>query len=398
VRSLRVLHAVACINEATGGTAVSVTGLAAALAAGGHRSSIVALDFPWLGRPRSAGGAEVHLERAPAASRRLGSFSPGLARQLTRGAGDSDVVHNHGVWLLPNRYARLASERAAVPLVISPRGMLDPWSRRRGRIKKLAAWHLYERSNIRAAAAFHATSDEEARSIRACGVRVPIAVIPNGVDVPACIDSLRSAELRARLPGGDKRYVLFLSRLHPKKGIELLLAAWRTVHDEQPNVHLLIAGGDEGGYRATLEEHASRLGVAASVTFTGPIDGELKAIAYANAHVFVLPSFSENFGIVVAEALAHGAPVIATKATPWEVAATHGCGWWIDVGAAPLVNALRSALAASEQERCDMAARARLLAHDRFAWGPIAKDMANFYQWICDDHCRPSTAPGFLAA
>jgi glycosyltransferase involved in cell wall biosynthesis len=133
------------------------------------------------------------------------------------------------------------------------------------------------------------------------------------------------------------------------------------------------------------------------VTFVGSLDGDLKSAAFANAEVFVLPSFSENFGIVVAEALAHGAPVITTKATPWRSLVDHRCGWWIDTGVEPLVTALRAALVLSSAERADRAARGRALVRERFSWGPIAAAMAEFYAWICDEHCRPAVAPPFLA-
>jgi len=398
VRPLRIVQVIASINEATGGTAVSVTGLAASLARQGERSSIVALDYPRLGPLRPAGPAEVHLQPASFLARHCGGFSPAFLRLLARVARDADIVHNHGLWLFPNRYARIAAERAGVALVTSPRGMLEPWSRNRARLKKLIAWQLYESANVRGATAFHATSDEEARSIRACGVRAPIAVIPNGVGAPTSLTGARAAELRASLPGvGQKRYVLFLSRLHPKKGLELLLDAWRLIHDELRDVHLLIAGSDRTGYRATLEAKARDLGISDSVTFAGWIDGDLKGAAFANAEVFVLPSFSENFGTVVAEALSHGLPVITTTATPWKELAERRCGWCIDIGVAPLARSLREALTLSSHDRAEFAERGRALVRDRFSWERIASDMVTFYRWVSCERCRAAAAPTFLA-
>jgi glycosyltransferase involved in cell wall biosynthesis len=395
---LSIIQSVTCINEATGGPAVSVTELAASLARLGHRSRVVALDYPELGPARSASPAETTLHRVPFLARRVADWSPGLRRLLSKEArAGADIVHNHGLWLFPNRYAMLAAQAAGIPLVISPRGMLEPWARQRGRLKKWIAWRLFEGTNIRSAAAFHATSAGEARSIRACGVRAPIAIIPNGVAESMLV---QGSEIPARslVPGGgDRRYVLFMSRLHPKKGIEMLLAAWKAIQFEHADLSLLVAGPDLDSYRPVLERRARELGVADTVTFHGPIDGEEKSATLTHAEVFVLPSFSENFGIVIAEALAHGAPVITTTGTPWQSLELNQCGWWIDPNVDALVGALRKALALSRQERQDYAERGKALARNTCSWDAIARDTVSFYRWIRDDHCRPSPAPPFLA-
>jgi glycosyltransferase involved in cell wall biosynthesis len=309
----------------------------------------------------------------------------------------ADIIHNHGLWLLPNRYARLAARDAGIPLVISPRGMLEPWARQRSRLKKWIAWRLFESANMHAAAAFHATSAEEARSIRDCGIRAPIAVIPNGVAASMLSPSGRVPD-RSLVPGiGAHRYVVFMSRLHPKKGLEMLLAAWNIVRPEYPDVRLLLAGPDLTGYRPTLERRASELGLDDSVIFAGPLDGEPKSAALTHADLFVLPSFSENFGIVVAEALAHGTPVITTTGTPWNRLVSRECGWWVEPTLDALARALRQGLALSDHERRAYGERGRALVRETCSWDAIASDTAAFYRWIRDDGCRPSLAPTFLA-
>jgi glycosyltransferase involved in cell wall biosynthesis len=266
--------------------------------------------------------------------------------------------------------------------------MLEPWARRRARVKKWIAWQLFESANLGAARAFHATSAEEAESIRACGVRAPIAVIPNGVAAQAPV---------ADAPPVRGRYVLFMSRLHPKKGLEMLLDAWSAVRGAHPDVRLVISGPDLIDYRPTLERKARTLALGESTLFHDPLHGEAKSSALAKAEVFVLPSFSENFGIVVAEALSHGTPVITTRATPWASLEENRCGWWIDPTVDALTSALSTALALSPDERRAYGDRGRALVRDSCSWDAIAADTAAFYRWICEDNCRPSLAPTFLA-
>jgi glycosyltransferase involved in cell wall biosynthesis len=396
-RALRIVQTVTTINDASGGPAVSVTQLAAALAHLGHRCSIVALDYPGLGPVRSASPADVVLHRTPLLARRVADWSPGFRRLLSAEVDGADIVHNHGLWLLTNRDARIVARRARVPLVISPRGMLEPQARRRGRFKKWVAWRLSESTNMRAAAAFHATSVEEARSIRACGVRAPIAVIPNGV-AESMLSPTGAAPARSLVAGvGDRRYVLFMSRLHPHKGLESLLDAWAAIQRESPDVRLIIAGPDVIGYQPFLERRARDLHVSDTVIFPGALDGERKSAALEHADAFVLSSLSESFGIVIAEALAHGLPVITTTGTPWQRLVTHECGWWVDPTVDALVGALREALALSPQQRRGYAQRGRALVREICSWSAIASDMATFYRWICDDRCKPPLAPTFLA-
>jgi glycosyltransferase involved in cell wall biosynthesis len=398
VRTMTIVQTVTCINEATGGPAVSVTELAAALARLGHRCSLVALDYRDLGPARSASPAQVVLHERPFRARRVADWSPGLYRLLLAQARDgADILHNHGLWLLPNRYARVAARRAGIPLVISPRGMLEPWARRRSRVKKWVAWHLFESANLRAATAFHATSVDEARSIRACGIRAPIAIIPNGV-AESMLAPTGVVPERSLVPGvGDRPYVLFMSRLHPKKGLEMLLAAWHALRGELRDTRLLVAGPDLTGYGPVIERRARELQITDSVVFHGALDGIVKSAALTHAAVFVLPSFSENFGLVVGEALAHGLPVITTTGTPWRALETHQCGWWIEPTVDALVGALREALALTGPERRGYAERARSLVRENHSWDAIGSDTATFYRWIRDENCRPSSAPPFLA-
>jgi glycosyltransferase involved in cell wall biosynthesis len=252
--------------------------------------------------------------------------------------------------------------------------MLSSWALEHHKVRKAIAWTVFQRSDLLTANLVHVTSPAEADEVRALGCQLPLAIIPNGVDLPLL-----------REYGHDSinkpKQALFLSRLHPKKGLSNLIEAWAVTAGR--NWRLIIAGPDAGGERAAAQSLAEKLGLRENVVrFVGPIADKDKWDLYAASDLFILPSFSENFGIVIAEALASGVPVITTKATPWRELIDHDCGWWIDVGVEPLVCALRQALLLSDADRRAMGLRGRGFVAREYSWSGIAGKMARAYRWL----------------
>lgn len=241
---------------------------------------------------------------------------------------------------------------------------------------------LFQRSDLDIARLLIATSLQECESIRKLRLSQPVAVIPNGVDL---VTSRCASDEAPRQPE-RVRSALFLSRIHPKKGLLNLVYAW--AHLGQRGWRLRIAGPDEGGHLAEVMALARRLGISESVEYVGEVDGERKSAMYWDADLFVLPTFSENFGVVVAEALAHGLPVITTRGAPWADLETHRCGWWIDIGAEPLADALRAAMALGDEERQAMGDRGREYVR-RYDWNVIARDTVAVYSWMLGKGSRP---------
>jgi glycosyltransferase involved in cell wall biosynthesis len=267
-----------------------------------------------------------------------------------------------------------------VPRIVSPRGMLSEWALQQGSARKRAIWWLYLKRDLDSASLLHATAHSEASDFRNCGLTAPIAVLPNGVNLPPQLDR---RDLRSR----PERVALFLSRLHPKKGLLDLIEAWSVLRP--PNWRLVIAGDDEGGHRAVVEKTAAQRGVRDLIDFVGPVGDAAKWDLYATAELFILPSYSENFGIVVAEALAAGVPVITTRATPWKELQDIGCGWWIDTGAASLTSALREGIQASDETRVAMGKRGRELVETRYSWASAAEKMLACYRWLLGQQEKP---------
>ena len=376
---MEVVQIVAGLDPSDGGPAYSVPSLATALAATGHTPTTLAVgarQSPELANTRRY--AQTFRNTPVLGSLRLSS---GLKHALYDRARSADLLHVHGLWLMPNVYAGWAAQRFQKPLVVSPRGMVAPAALAFSQRRKALFWHLLQGPAYARAALWHATSDEEASDIRRFGVTAPIAVIPNGIDLPATTAAHSAAS--------TQRTILFLSRLHPKKNLPVLLQAWHRIAAGLPDWRLVIAGPDEGGHCAELEAQVAALAIP-GVQFAGPVYGATKDALIARADLFVLPTLSENFGIAVAELLAAGVPAIVTKGAPWQGLETQRAGWWIDHGVDPLVAALQAATALAPTERLAMGTRGREWMARDFGWDRIGGEMSSVYRWVLGHGDRPA--------
>ncbi len=283
---------------------------------------------------------------------------------------ENTIVHDHAVWLASNHAVAQYCRARKIRRIISPRGMLGRWALDHGRWKKRLAWNLYQRSDLSSAAGFHATSQQEADEIRALGFQQPIAVVPNGVDFPD------------RLP--DRRYrtghqALFLSRIHPKKGLLNLVRAWKRASVPE-GWRLVIAGPDENGHQREVQALVSELGLSEQIEFPGAIDDKDKWQMYVDSDLFVLPSFNENFGIVIAEAMAAGIPVITTQGTPWSCLQSSQMGWWVEASIDNIQTAITQATTISDEARASMGVSAKRYVHQNFDWNATAQRLVEFYK------------------
>lgn len=308
--------------------------------------------------------------------------SAALAKGLKEVALFSDIIHDHGIWLMPNVVAGRVARDARKPLIVSPRGMLAPEALAFSRLRKRAFWTLVQGPSVCGAACFHATSEQEYDEIRSFGLRNPVAVIGNGIDVP---EALRRG---AKKPTTD-RTVLSLGRLHPKKGLHRLLYAWAKIETSHPEWRLRIVGPAEAGHDNELRALAAKLRLG-RISVEGPIYGAAKEEAYRVADLFVLSSLNENFGQTVAEALAAELPVISTKGAPWSGLVTEGCGWWIDHGVEPLVEALVRAIELPDVKRATMGSKGRAWIARDFSWERVAREMLAVYRWLAKRDELPS--------
>jgi glycosyltransferase involved in cell wall biosynthesis len=382
---VRVVHVVAGIRLADGGPSYTVPRLCKALSQSGLRSALLSVAAPDQSRPETSNRDDEQRlfawDYATIPVLRELRASSALSSELTREAMRSDVIHSHGLWLMPNVYAGWAASRARTPLMVAPRGMLGAAALRFSRLKKVLFWHLLQGPAIRCTGCYHATSRQEYEDIRAYGLTQPVAIIPNGIDLPEPHGD------RTRVDSAD-RVVLSLGRIHPKKGLERLVRAWAKVEAAHPGWRLRIIGPAEVDHDAQLRDLATTLKLS-RVSIEPATYGEEKYTAFREADFFVLPTLNENFAVTVAEALAAGTPVISTKGAPWAGLEAERCGWWIDHGIEPLVAALNRAMALPRAELGAMGRRGRAWVARDFGWDAIAGKVTAVYAWLAGRAERP---------
>jgi glycosyltransferase involved in cell wall biosynthesis len=289
-------------------------------------------------------------------------------------------VHIHGIWEAHCMIAGGMAQECKRPYVISVHGMLERWALRHRRMKKALYAALIEIRRMQRAACLRALSLDEVEDYRRLGLTNPIAIVPNGVDAPPGATPDLFLGTHPQLAG--KRIVLFLGRLHQKKGLSLLLEAWARVSPKVDDIHLVIAGPDSDNLRASLEKLTDELKLRPSVTFAGMLTGEQKWSAIASSNLFVLPSYSEGFSIATLEALAMGVPVIVTTPCHIPEVAVHDCGWVIEPAVGPLVQALEDFVSFSADEASLLGDRGRELVRTRFHSSVVGTQMAQVYDWL----------------
>ena len=381
---MRILHVVASYLPATryGGTIVSVHGLCRALAQRGHDVHVYTTsvdgdrdsDVPHE-TPVNVEGVKVWYFRSPR-FRRL-YWAPRLRHMLRRHVGEFDVVHTHAIYLWPLWAAARIARQAGVPYVVSPRGMLEKQLiEQKSAVWKAGLIGFVEKPTLEHAAAVHMTSGREAEQAAAFGFALPqVRVIPNGVTLEPPTGP-RVSEGISDIAG--EPFVLFLGRVNWKKGLDRLISALPHV----PEVRLVIAGNDEEEYTLTLDDLARQHGVGDRVIFTGPVHGKDKAALLSSARLLVLPSYSENFGNVVVEAMAAGCPVVVTPEVGIaESVAQIGAGLVVEGTPAALGRAIAD-LVADSRRREEMGSRGRVAAMTQFSWPAVAVQMEQLYQSV----------------
>jgi glycosyltransferase involved in cell wall biosynthesis len=321
-------------------------------------------------------------------------FSPDLRRAVM--ASESDVFVTHGLWRYSSRVVSRWSSDRRKPYVVNPHGMLDPWAIANSRWKKRIAGVLYENRHLREASCIRALCAAEAEAIRAYGLRNPICIIPNGVDLPTNSLSEKQPAPWARVEALKGYKVLFsIGRLHPKKNLAALLHAWRFLKNEEAQRcsewKLVIAGWDELGYSDELQRLAVELAIDADVYFAGPLYGPEKAAAYRNADAFILPSLSEGLPMAALEAHAYELPALLTHECNLLESFAAGAAIKIGTDAEGIASSLLRLFAMTDEERAKMGAQGRELVERQFNWPAVAREMHEVIAWAVGGGERPQS-------
>jgi glycosyltransferase involved in cell wall biosynthesis len=384
---LKVAFLTGSVSRAAGGFFESVRALARAL------QNLEALEIAVFGLLDEFSAQDLENWRPtdvrtfPVLGPRAFGFTPKLRKALAEYR--ADLVHLHGIWMYPSLLAMGWGRATGRPVVISPRGMLDPWAMRNSQWRKQAAAFLFENANLRRASCLHALSGSESIAIRGYGLTNPVCTVPNGVGMNVSV--VDSPPWTAVVPPGCK-VLLYLGRLHPKKNLINLVEAWAALKRggvrEADCWHLVIIGWDQAGYERLVRNVVEREGLH-DVHLIGPRFGREKDAALTHAAALVLPSLSEGLPMTVLEAWAHGIPVLMTPACNLREGFDAGAAAEIGAEPASIAAGIQRLVNLSEDERRGMGRCGRELVQRRFTWESVARQMHEVYQWVLERGALP---------
>lgn len=378
---MKILHILSSADPKSGGPIEGVRQLTQEGNTRGWQNTLVTLDNP----------AVLQEISFPATIHALGSaelgnygYSPKLVPWLLANAQQYDVVVAHGLWQYQGYATRKAMQKLNKPYWVQTHGMLDPWFKHAYPLKHLKKWLYWPWADyrvLRDAQAVLFTCEEEKRlaSQSFWLYQANAEVIKYGTSTPPTTVEIFKQRFFNRYPHlQNKRIILFLSRIQEKKGCDILIEAFAKVVAQQPDLHLVMAGPDQTSWQATLQALATKLNVADKITWTGMVSGDDKWAAYYASEAFILPSHQENFGIVVAEALGCGVPVlISNKINIWREIAQSHAGFVNEDTVDGTVSNLQQWLALDEQQRKAMSQRAKACFQQYYAMPAVADSFEN---------------------
>lgn len=374
-------HVVPDIERAAAGPAQSVPAMCNGLVSAG-----VDITLHVLGRVPEANSFKFSVESYPRCffpCRAVGR-SPAMARRLKERAQSIDIIHNHSLWMCPNIYPGCAVKGTTCKLVCAPRGTLTSFSLARSAWKKRIMMILGQRSMLNRVDMFHATCEAEVEDIRRLGYSQPVLVLTNGIEMP----DISLLGTKPSLSGSEGRTLVYLSRIHPEKRLDLLLKAWASLEARHPEWRLNIYGPLDGEFPLRMKQLANDLGLS-RVTFMGEVLGDAKFKVLHEADLFILPTHTENFGMAIAEALASGTPAITTKGAPWKDLESNRCGWWIDETLDAVYETLDKAMCLSCEELAEMGECGREWMKRDFDWDKLGIKMKMAYEWLLGQGEKP---------
>lgn len=406
---IRSANIIASVSRKAGGLFESVRRLAQSLAQSGMSVKVFGI-LDEFSQDDMRAWSPIRVSALKAAGPAAFGYSPRLIEEIM--AFRPDVIHSHGLWLYPSIAAHACFRRTSKPYMISPHGMLDPWALANSRWKKVIAQALFEGRHLRHARCLRALCASEAISMRQCQLTNSIAVIPNGIDLPLESPSARAPWDVFIAPGA--KILLYLGRIHPKKGIANLFKAWSVVQKTDPHAStsnwvLAIAGWEQGGHERELKQLATELNIdwadvrrqpsprsrSSSVIFLGPQFQAAKAACYGNCDAFVLPSVSEGLPMVALESWAYSKLVLMTPQCNLPEGFSAAAALRIDAEPESIADGLQKLFRMSDNERVAMGQRGRVLVADRFSWPRISDQMNEAYQWMVGGGPKPACVSDF---
>lgn len=370
---MKVLSFVSSLDLSSGGPSRSVPMLAKGLAEFGVDITLMTVK-----------SEDMNTHALEGTSAKLKVLNPSFSKkEIAKYLAEErfELIQIQSMWDLPYHKVMVEARKLGIPYIVTPRGMLEPWSLAHKKWKKKLAWWLYQRNDVQKSVCVFTTAKMEADHIRNLGITTCRAVIPNGIETDSypCKTSIDVV----------KKQVLFLSRVHVKKGIEILFDAWKRIHSEFADWRLLVVGNGEAEYIQSLERRVECLDLKGSIRILPPVFGNDKIRLYQESALFCLPSYSENFGMVIAEAMSCGTPVITTTNCPWNILNDTKTGWCIDLSVDNLERAIREASTMDPAELYDMGQKASRLIYDNFDYRSVTRKTLRLYEWLLGGGEKP---------
>lgn len=367
---MRLLHLAQTLNRRMGGFATALYPLQEECLRQGHESWLLGLDAD----PEDLSGRRDIISLPSNFMSRF-YYSPLYPVKAKALAPEVDSIHVHGLWVYPNFLAGKLARESGKPLVIHPHGMLEPWAMNRSRWKKNISRFLFEEKNFKQARLWRALTDAEASQIRAVCPQANVVVIPNGIDATAFEPAVSPLIVTEKYPHlFNKKWMLFMSRIHQKKGLDILIESWSKLHRHHPDWHLIIAGPDDG-YAGALGELIDAHDLSERVTLTGMASGDFKRALLKNSQLFVLPSYSEGFSMAVLEAMASGLPVLVSGNCNFPEVAASEAGVVIDPSEGELTRCLGETLKLPEYFLDEMGKKGAQLIRTKYSWRQVAESL-----------------------
>ncbi len=370
---MKILSFVSSLDQSSGGPSRSVPMLVKGLAELGVDITLMTVR-----------SENMNIHALDGTTAKLKVLSPSFSKKEIAKyiAGERfDLIQIQSMWDMPYHKVMVEARKLGIPYIATPRGMLEPWSLSQKKWKKRLAWWLYQRNDVQKSVCVFTTAKMEADHVSNLGITTCKAVIPNGIETDSypCKTSIDVV----------KKQVLFLSRVHVKKGIEILFDAWKLIHSEFAEWQLLVVGNGEAEYIQSLENRVACLGLKDSIKILPPVFGNDKIQLYQESALFCLPSYSENFGMAIAESMSCGTPVITTTNCPWNILNDTNTGWCIDLSVDNLEHAIRDALAMNPTELYDMGQKASKLIYDNFDYRSVTRKTLRLYEWLLNGGEKP---------
>jgi len=318
-------------------------------------------------------------------------YSNKLYHNIVNEITDKTILHTQSLWNYPPYCAFQISKEYKVPLIMSIRGNLYDWNLNKSKWKKDLSLKLFQMKMFKEASCLHATEINELKAIRKLGIKTPVALISNAIEIEEFENLSTKEEAKKNLNlDKDKRYILFMSRIYSKKGLEYLVNSFIHIEHNFPEWEILIAGPIyDKPYFEKINQNIKKSKINNKVHYFGMVNGKKRLDLFASSDLFILPAHTENFGMVIGEAMACGLPVITTKGTPWEILNKKNAGWWIELEDESITNALEEAMLKTKVQLNKMGLNGYKIIKEDFTWNRVASQMKELYSWLLNKRKKP---------